>query len=660
MIHDDDDFEPRLGKIRSRGTKGSRKFLHQVLAAANLARGGGSGSRKSRFTGSHLGRGAGAGRVLASRDRYAAFRQRRVIVKSRIVKLAGKGMASARAHLRYIQRDGMTREGEPGKLYDALSDEADGKAFLERGEGDRHQFRFIVSAEDAAQYDDLKPFVRRLMARMEEDLGTRLDWIAVDHYNTGHPHTHILVRGKDEKGRDLIIAREYLSTGMRERAGEIVSLDFGPRSDLEIEERLRRDVEQERFTSIDRRLIRGMDEDGRVTATDRDTFQQSLRAGRLQKLKRLGLAEEVHHGQWRLSDDLEDTLRHMGERGDIIKTMHREMAEKGLDRSAADYAIYDPSESHMQPIVGLVVARGLSDEINDHHYLIVDGLDGRTHYADVGKGEIAETTPDNAVVRIVPKSMEPRHVDRTVAEIAAAHDGRYSLDIHLRHDPTATQGFAEAHVRRLEAIRRATGGVTREADGTWTIAPDHLDRVIDYERQQAKAAPAIVDTLSSLSLEQQVNSDGATWLDGQLIAENPEPLRDSGFGREVREAQARRRRWLIAEGLAREEQDRTVYRANMLAVLRRRELTRVGGQLSEQLGLAYVEARTGETVEGTLSRSVELASGKYAVIENSRDFTLVPWRPVLERHIGKQVSGIMRDDGISWTIGRQRGGPSVS
>src|SRR5690606_15063129 len=141
MTHDDD-FEPRLGKIRSRGSKGNRKFLHQVLAASNLARGGAAGARKSRFNGSRLGRGAGAGRVLAARDHYAAFRQRRVIVKARIVKLAGKGMDGARAHLRYIQRDGVTREGEPGRLYDALTNEADGKAFLDRGEGDRHQFRF--------------------------------------------------------------------------------------------------------------------------------------------------------------------------------------------------------------------------------------------------------------------------------------------------------------------------------------------------------------------------------------------------------------------------------------------------------------------------------------------------------------------------------------
>src|SRR3989337_2081786 len=151
------------------------------------------------------------------------------------------------------------RDGQRGQLYGAQVDKVDGKVFLDRQSGDRHQFRFIVSPEDGAEYDDLKPLTRRLMARMEEDLGTKLDWVAVDHYNTGHPHTHILLRGRDEQGKDLIIARDYVTTGMRERAAEIVSLDFGPRSDFEIKDRLRREVEQERLTSIDRRLIREMD-----------------------------------------------------------------------------------------------------------------------------------------------------------------------------------------------------------------------------------------------------------------------------------------------------------------------------------------------------------------------------------------------------------------
>lgn len=659
----DDDFEPKLGKIRSQGSKRGRKYLHRVLQATALAGGrvrGGWSPRRSAFHGSQIGRGASVGRVLGSRDRHATFRSRRVVVKSRIVKLAGKGMKGALAHLRYIQRDGVTRDGEPGQLYSAEQDRADGKAFLEHADGDRHQFRFIVAPEDGAEYEDLKPLTRRLMAQMEQDLETKLEWVAVDHYNTGHPHSHIILRGKDERGKDLIIARDYITQGLRERAAELVTLDLGPRSDLEIENPLRNEVQQERLTSIDRRLLRDRDGEGLVWSTDKDAFQQTLRVGRLQKLKHLGLADEVTPGRWQLAEGLEDTLRRMGERGDIIKTMHREMTGKGVARAASDYVIYDPAEPEARPIVGRVVARGLSDEINDRHYLIVDGVDGRTHYVEIGKGDATEPTPASSIVAIAPKRAEPRQVDRTVAEIAAVNGGRYDVDIHLRYDPTASAAFAETHVRRLEAIRRLTGGVEREPDGAWVIAPDHLERASAYEQRQVQAAPVVVQTLSSLPLDRQVGADGATWLDRELVADSPVPLRDAGFGQDVRKAQTLRRQWLIEQEFAREDQDRIVYRANMLGLLRRRELTRVAGQLSGELGLNYVETKSGGKVEGVYRRHVELASGRFAVIEKAREFTLVPWRPVLERHLGKQVSGIAKGDGISWSIGRQRSGPSVS
>lgn len=659
----DDDFEPRLGKIRSRGSKRGQRYLHQVLRAVALAGGlrrSGGTPRRSTFNGSRIGRGAGVGRVLASRDRYAVYRQRRVIIKSRIVKLAGNGIKAAQAHLRYIQRDGVTRDGQPGQLYSADQDRADGKAFLARGDGDRHQFRFIVSAEDGVEYDDLKPFIRRLMQQMEEDLGTKLDWVAVDHYNTGHPHSHVIVRGRTDRNKDLIIAREYITEGMRERAAEIVRLDLGPRSDYEIEDRLRDEVNQERFTSIDRNLLREQDGEGIVRATSDDAFQQSLRAGRLQKLKRLGLAEEATPGQWRVAPELEPTLRRMGERGDIIKAMHRDLAEKGLSRAAADYAICDPSDAGTRPIAGRLVRRGLSDEINDRHYLIVDGVDGRTHYVEIGRGDATDPIPEGGIVSITPKRAEPRAVDRTIAEVAAANGGRYSIDIHLRHDPNASADFAETHVRRLEAMRRLTGTVEREPDGTWIITPDHLDHAAAYERRLAKDAPVVVQTLSALPLDRQLGADGATWLDRELVADTPTPLRDGGFGHEVRDALVRRRQWLIEQELAREEQGQTIYRANMLGMLHRRELTRVAGKLSGELGLTYAEVRSGERVEGVYRRSLDLASGRFAVIEKSREFTLVPWRPVLERSLGRQVSGIARGETISWTLGRQRSGPSIS
>ncbi len=101
------------------------------------------------------------------------------------------------------------------------------------------------------------------------------------------------------------------------------------------------------------------------------------------------------------------------------------------------------------------------------------------------------------------------------------------------------------------------------------------------------------------------------------------------------------------------------YRANILDQLRQRELRHLGDRLSAEIGLPYAETSKGERVEGIFRRSVEGASGRYALVERSREFTLVPWQPMLERHIDRYISGIDRGDGIDWTIGRGRGGPSL-
>ncbi|WP_206243640.1 relaxase/mobilization nuclease RlxS [Novosphingobium terrae] len=653
----DDDFKPHLSPPRSRPAP--KRYLSQIIKAAQRSARK-LGPRSRRFDGSRIGRGAARARVLASGDRHAAFRSRRVIVKTRLTLLGNKGLAAARAHLRYIERDGVSRSGEPGQLYGAEVDQADRDAFLDRCDEDRHQFRFIVSPEDGDQYDDLKSFTRRLMTRMEEDLDTKLDWVAVDHYNTGHPHTHIVLRGKDDMGQNLVIAREYISHGLREHAMRIATLDLGPRTDLEIEQRLMRDMEAERLTAIDRQLLRDMDGERTVSSHAGRAMDQTLRTGRLRKLESMGLAEPVTGDRWRVVDDLEGTLRRMGERGDIIRTMQRDLATRKLARSPADQAIYDPGAANARPIVGRVVMRGLADELEDRHYLIVDAIDGRTHYAPIGRGEATGPLPTGAIVRIAPRSAGMRDVDRTIMDVAAAHGGRYSLDIHLRHDPQVSEAFAQTHVRRLEAMRRITRGIDREDDGSWVIAPDHLDKVTAFEARQQRDRPVDVETLSPLPLGKLADLDAATVLDRELTASAPMPLRDAGFGKDLRTALIARRQWLIEQDLAREHAGQTTYRQDMLEVLRRRELLRVASGLSKVLERPFVEMKPGERIEGRLLRSIELASGKHALVERSRDFTLVPWREVLERRIGQTVSGIMREGPISWNFGPERGGPNIS
>jgi type IV secretory pathway VirD2 relaxase len=573
--------------------------------------------------------------------------------------LRGKGLGAARAHLRYIQRDGVTRDGSPGELYGQDKDGVDGKAFLERCDGDRHQFRFIVSAEDGAEYSDLKPLTRRLMAQMEADLGTGLDWVAVDHLDTGHPHTHIMLRGKDDKGENLVIARDYIARGMRERLAELVTLDLGPRTDLEIERKLRIDVQAERVTAIDRRLIREMGSDHVVATGHRDAFQHALRAGRLKKLQALGLAEELGGGRWKLSNQLEERLRAMGERGDIIQTMQRALRARGLERTPGDRILHG-RDLPDRPVVGPVVARGLSDELADRHYLIIDAVDGRVHHIDIGNGDAVEPLAEGSIVRVSPSGREARRVDRTIAEIASANSGRYSVDIHLGHDPSAGEEFAKTHVRRLEGMRRGGGAVERLADASWSIPTDYLEQAAAFEGRSARRQPVRLELLWPVPLVQLATLDGATWLDKELVSPEPEPLREAGFGRDVRSALNVRRQWLIDEQLAREGPDGPVYAKELLPTLQRRELSRVAAQMGNQLGLPYLEVEKGDRITGRLERRLDLASGRFAVIANSREFTLVPWRQSMERHIGRELEARVGSAGVSWTIGRGRSGPEIS
>lgn len=568
-----DDFLPRLGRIGWKGGTRLDRYVNRVMHAAHKA--GHLAKSGSRFSGSRTARGSAFG-TLASAG-FVAGGRRRVIVKARIAKLKAGDLGAARAHLRYIQRDGVTPEGKPGRLYDAFSDEVDGVDFLEQAEGDRHQFRFIVSAEDAAEMIDLKPFTRDLMRKMEEDLGTRLDWVAVDHFNTGHPHTHVVVRGKDDRGEDLVIARDYMSRGIRERARELITLELGPEIERDFAHKLDQEIEADRYTRLDRALLREVHEGFLVVsalpASDPETHAAYM--GRLRKLERLGLATERRTGVWEVSEKTESNLRQLGGRDDIIKTMHRVVREAGIDRPAGGFAVFNAARSDAR-IVGRVVGLGLSDELRDKHYLVIDGIDGRVHYADAG---------------YIPPELVPEK-DMIVS---------------------------------VEGMKSET----------------------DQERR------ARVRILSYLPLEQLIDANGATWLDKQIVSVRREATRSENFGAAVEAALARRRQWLISQRLAMSTKDGVLQPIpSLFGTLRDREIRRTGLLLSKKLGLAFSELADGETITGVYRQPIELASGKFAIIEKSREFSLVPWRRSLERMRGKQTSVIGNGPELSPGSGR--------
>jgi len=652
----EDGFRPRPGRSpRDRGAASFLKTVHTLSARA--AHSGLAGSRR-RYNTLGRGRGALADRALTGRWARLAPGARRVVVKARVIKRAASSPAASAQHLNYLQRDGVTAEGAAGRLYGADTDRADGDAFLDRAAGDPHQFRFIVAPEDAGELADLQAYTRDLMAQVERDLGVPLDWVAVDHFNTAHPHSHIVLRGRDRNGETLFIAGDYIAHGLRERASERLTLELGPESWEEVRRKLLAEIDQDRFTRIDRGLLREA-QAGRLDLAEQRAlkpFDRQLWQGRLKTLERLELATPDGPQAWRLDPELETTLRTLGERGDIIKAIHRALKSVGVERPNEGFTLHGSAPP--SPVVGRLLGRALSDELSDRLTLIVDGLDGRVHHLPGGQAG-GEAPPIGALVEI-SASASARPADRAVAAWAKAHDGIYrpsehqtDLEASGRLGAAEAAAHVEAHVRRLEALRRV-GAVERDGPDHWRIPANLEDRAAAYE---ARRGPSVsVRVLATMDLDRQVAADGVTWLDRQLVGRTPAILSGFGFGAEVLAAlEARRDRHLAHGDADPGGEGRVRYRPGLLAELERRELEAAGARLGAPRGLVFRAARDGEAIRGVFAETVDLTSGRYALVERAHDFTLVPWRPVIEPQRGQTVLGLMQGSSISWQLGRQRG-----
>jgi type IV secretory pathway VirD2 relaxase len=498
MITRDDELRIRPGRIGhgNRGARRPKSFVGEVMRAA----------KKAGHTGRGFGR-AASGRSTFGRGRRAALLLsmqspgRRVVVMARVVRQHGKRFRSAplSKHIAYLKRESVTRDGQHPRMFDGSSDTPDERAFAERCEDDRHHFRFIISPEEAAALGDLRTFTRELMVDVEGDLGTKLDWIAVDHWNTDNPHIHLLIRGRADDGENLVISRDYISRGFRGRAAERVTLELGPRSEREIRSALEREIEAERWTSLDRALRDMTDEGGGIAdlrpgGSRKDPELRRLMLGRAAKLERLGLAEKVGPACWTLKPGIEATLRDLGIRGDIIKTMHRAMSGAGREPDVSEFALH--GESPAVPVLGRLVARGLHDELQGSAYAIIEGVDGRTHHLRLSDIEMTGDAKPGAIVEA--RSYEDANGRKRLAlatrsdlniEAQVTATGVTWLDRQLlAREPAVSGGGFGAEVR--EAMERRTEhlieeGLARRQGQRIVFARDLLDTLRRRELAEA-------------------------------------------------------------------------------------------------------------------------------------------------------------------------------
>jgi type IV secretory pathway VirD2 relaxase len=380
------------------------------------------------------------------------------------------------------ERDGVTRDGEKAHMFSAEEGPADAAGFARRGHDDRHHFRFIVAPEDAAGMTDLKAFTRDLVAQMERDLGTRLDWVAVDHWNTDNPHVHLLVRGVAEDGSDLVVSRDYISHGLRSRAEDLVSAELGPKPEHEIRSALEREVEAERWTRAARH---------RQAATARTHGPcDGRRSGPMDGWPRCRTQPARPWIAWRHHQDHAPCLHRAGS-----GPWHRRLCDR--HRSAS--------------ITGRLVDKGLHDELTGEAYAVIDGTDGRAHHVRFRGIEAFEHAPHiGGIVELRrfggPDDAHPTLVlaNRSDVDLAAqvTAPGATWLDHRLverQAMPLAMGGFGQEtrDAMAAQAEHLVTEGLARRQGQRIILQRDFLNTL---RRRELDAAAAKLASMIWLSL----------------------------------------------------------------------------------------------------------------------------------------------------------------
>jgi type IV secretory pathway VirD2 relaxase len=642
----EDRFEGDVGKRRARSSQDNASLFRPPSAVS-------SKRVASRQRAAWFNRSRGAPNVKLAHARPAG--QQKVIIKLRPIVHGAGGGGSLMRHTLYVERDGAGREGDPVQVFDREHDPADGASFVERCEADRHHFRVVISPEYGGQIDDLKSYTRDLVRQVELDLGTRIDWIAAEHHDTGRPHVHLLMRGRREDGRDLVISRAYVSHGFRERAEELATEILGPRLEPD---RLDRAVKLERFTELDRDLL-GHARGGEIAlaALPEDGARSSRLVQRLNRLEEWGLAEQAQPGAWRLHAELEHQLIRLADRRERERATARLLAQEGRGIEPERTRELEAAHSSQRVTGRLVGFEQLGDDARGAHLVGVEGIDGKFWTARVARLEDLRGLAGverGAIVELDRATPQMRASDRTIWDIANENDLTYSAALHRDMRPGDRDTYITMHERRLEALRR-DGIVTRDPDGTFHLSGDYLSRVAAREGLGGRES-ARVHLIDPHSLERQASYRGPTWLDRMADGiEDKSQLRYEGFGEEARQAWKQRETTLEQLGLGEKRAGSFHPAQDWHGALAEMEEKAVRDRIERETGRVPHFARDGDTAHGLYTSRIHMAEKSYALLQRADhrfSATLVPWRPEMDRALNQFVSGRVNGRDFDFKYGR--------
>jgi hypothetical protein len=589
-----------------------------------------------------------AGRVGAQSS--SSRRLQRVIVKTHVARhKPGKARRSLMSHANYLARAGASADGNAGIFYDASRTEVNGKEEVATWAPDRHHFRIIVSPERGGDIPDMTAYVREVMQRVEKDLAdsgviergasgsSGLQWIGINHHNTDNPHAHVVLRGKREDGRDLVIPRAYLAHGMRNRASEVATELLGERTIEQAQEARLKEVEAERFTSLDRMIERHV-EDGRIDLSPAKRIgfgndDRQLVLARLQFLDGIGLAQRDRGTWWALEEGWTQSLRELGARNDIIKQLYSQLGNEAgrMQRMASGAEV-------SAPVTGIVIAKDQAGE--DDRFVVVRDGSGQAHYGRVRDTQAYRDLHVGSVAELGAGTHWRQEVAAQIAAVAQP-TGTYSALGHERYlrqsKPDATEREIASAVRSAQSQLQFAAGL----DGSGVRVLETGGYGVDAEPfsrfSQRGSLRTDVRVIAEHTLERQVKAHAVTWLDRQAFGDRPDAR--TADHPAIEEAIERRQQWLVSQGYAQRVADGGSVQLNpdALRQLAAEEQADVAGRLAGKFGRPVAELPQGGTVAGEYGGTEILHSSKLAVVVTDETVFVSPIARTPDVDVGSPV-----------------------
>lgn len=581
----------------------------------------------------------------------------RVVVKINPVKKKTKGVGTGAGsggqnlyhHIHYISRKKAGQDGEQAILFDGENEGLTRQDFFELCKNDRHHFRMIISPERGEDIEHFQGYVRKVMSRVERDLKVKLNWVGAVHYDTDDTHAHVIIKGKDERGEDLVIGRDYIAFGIRARAQEIATELLGERSLDDIQRSIEKEVDALRVTSLDKFIERHANEERIIDVRKANNFDKSAHyeaslKGRLRYLETAGLAREEPPGVYTLNEDYQDVLYKIATRNDVIKQLYGR-----LDEPLDDLQVYSLKSGEGVTVEGRVLDKGPADELTDKKYLVVEALGGGMHYVPVGEPFSYEKLEKGALIRVRPFDQSSGRADYNINLIARQNDGIYDIEKHRQYiekeqnyiDEDAREGYLASHIKRIETLEQ-NDAATDIGQGRFKVPVDVVERGKEISakinaREKKRFYPKL-DILSHHAPEDLTDATKKTWLDRELYARSRSKSGVEHTDAALEKALEKRQEWLVKNNLALiQSNGEFALRKSALRDLTVMEVHKEGQFLATKAGLEFNAQKVSSSQEFTYLGHTELESGKWAVVMRGKELQMARLDKAPETQKGQKI-----------------------